>query len=70
VTVTEDRRRDGDVLHDAGKVREAQVHELASFVLDELQNFLGCAFRHGSSWGTVARPLGRGTIGQYCRVSC
>jgi hypothetical protein len=40
---------DGDVLHDARQVREAKVDELAAFVLDQSENFFGCAFRHGSS---------------------
>ncbi|CAB4324643.1 unannotated protein [freshwater metagenome] len=39
----------GDVLHDAGKIDESKIDELAAFGLDVGQNFFGGAFLHGSS---------------------
>jgi hypothetical protein len=47
VVLAQDRRRDRDVLHDARQVREAEVDELAAFVLDEGEDFFGGAFLHG-----------------------
>jgi hypothetical protein len=41
--------RNGDVLHDAGKIDESKIDELAAFGLDVSQNFFGGAFLHGSS---------------------
>ena len=51
VVLTQNVSRNGHVLHDAGQVREAEVDELAAFVLHQLQYFFGSAFLHGSSCG-------------------
>ena len=47
--------RDGDVLHDAGQVGEAEIDEFTAFVLHQLQYFFGSAFLHGSSCGGAIR---------------
>ena len=55
VVLAEDRGRNRDVLHDAGQIREAQVDELATLILHQLQYFFGSAFLHDSSCGGAFR---------------
>jgi hypothetical protein len=64
VVLAQDVSRDGHVLHDAGQVREAEIDELAAFVLHQLQYFFGGAFLHGSSCGGCD-PIGHRTADRW-----